>query len=50
MISKKCKFCLRKLTIGLVSLSIGLICLNSTQLSSVNSFTVYANEVISHRK
>ncbi|HEL1757717.1 TPA: YSIRK-type signal peptide-containing protein [Streptococcus suis] len=25
MISKKCKFCLRKLTIGLVSLSIGLI-------------------------
>ncbi|HEM4748499.1 TPA: G5 domain-containing protein [Streptococcus suis] len=49
MISKKCKFCLRKLTIGLVSLSIGLICLNSTQLSSVNSFTVYANEVISHR-
>ncbi|HFR3878519.1 TPA: hypothetical protein ACHVH1_002109, partial [Streptococcus suis] len=49
MISKITKFCQRKLTIGLVSLSIGFISVNSIILSPNNLFTVYANEVVSHR-
>ncbi|WP_194734582.1 hypothetical protein, partial [Streptococcus suis] len=49
MISKISKCCLRKLTIGLVSLSIGFISVNSIILSPNNLFTVYANEVVAHR-